>query len=167
MEMTKIDVEDPRIHGFLVLYDMHTEFFRRSLDGITDGAAQSRLDTQANHIAWLAGSLVQQRFELASRFGGQMQQTAFELFSENKPIKDGVAYPPLRDFIDDWNKISPILRERLMMLPKDKLDTVFTDMGMRMSYFEFISFCIYREANIIGQIALWRRLLNYPALKYD
>jgi len=44
----------------------------------------------------------------------------------------------------------------------------FADMGfMKMSYYDMISFTIYREASIIGQIALWRRLLDYPALKYD
>ena len=39
--------------------------------------------------------------------------------------------------------------------------------GMKMTYHELISFTIYREANMIGQLALWRRLLGYPALKYD
>ena len=39
--------------------------------------------------------------------------------------------------------------------------------GMKMTYYELISFTIYREASIIGQLALWRRLLGYPALKYD
>jgi hypothetical protein len=37
---------------------------------------------------------------------------------------------------------------------------------MRMTYFDLIAFIIYREANIIGQIALWRRLLGYEAMKY-
>jgi hypothetical protein len=35
-----------------------------------------------------------------------------------------------------------------------------------MSLYELITFSIYREANIIGQIALWRRLLGYPGMRY-
>ena len=30
--------------------------------------------------------------------------------------------------------------------------------------FDFITFMCYREANCIGQIALWRRLLGYEAM---
>jgi hypothetical protein len=35
-----------------------------------------------------------------------------------------------------------------------------------MSFYELVSFMIYREANCIGQVALWRRLLGYAALNY-
>ena len=49
----------------------------------------------------------------------------------------------------------------------DKLDESFEMMpGMKMTYYELITFIIYREANIIGQLALWRRLLGYEAMKY-
>ncbi len=162
-----INVKDSRIYGFLVLYDMHTDFFKRAIVNITDAAAVSRLDSQANHMAWLTGSLVQQRFELANRFGNEMQQTAHELFSDGKGINDSFDYPSLSDFQTDWERVSPILRTILVGLDSKQLDAVFEDMGMKMSYFDFLSFIIYREANIIGQLALWRRLLGYPALKYE
>jgi hypothetical protein len=38
--------------------------------------------------------------------------------------------------------------------------------GESMTHFDLIAFIIYREANCIGQIALWRRLLGYEAMKY-
>jgi hypothetical protein len=38
--------------------------------------------------------------------------------------------------------------------------------GFKMAHFDLITFIIYREANIIGQIALWRRLLGKEAMKY-
>jgi len=167
MENSDIQVKDIRIYGFIVLYDMHTEYFRRAIEGITDGAAQSRLDTKANHISWLAGSLVQQRYEFSGYFGNVMQQTSYELFSENKGIKDHFEYPPLLDFLNDWEKITPVLRDRLINLEPSKLDEVVEMGEFKLSYFEWLSFNIYREANVIGQIALWRRLLGYPALKYD
>jgi hypothetical protein len=39
--------------------------------------------------------------------------------------------------------------------------------GMKMSWYDMITFTMYREASMIGQLALWRRLLGHPALKYD
>jgi hypothetical protein len=38
--------------------------------------------------------------------------------------------------------------------------------GWQASNLEMINFSTYREANMIGQIALWRRLLGYPAMNY-
>ena len=44
--------------SFLVLYDMHSTYFHSVLEGIKDEDRHNRLNTKANHIAWLAGSLV-------------------------------------------------------------------------------------------------------------
>ena len=38
--------------------------------------------------------------------------------------------------------------------------------GYEMRHYDLVTFIIYREANCIGQIALWRRLLGYEAMKY-
>ena len=58
-----------RKHGLLVLFDLHTNFYHSAIAGITDGDAANRLTTKANHVAWLAGSLVEERYELAKIFG--------------------------------------------------------------------------------------------------
>ena len=165
--MKDLQTTDSRMYGLMVLYDMHTEFFKRAIEGISDADANRRLDTKANHMAWIAGSLVQQRFEIAALFGTKLQQKADALFNNYQGIKDGVTYPPLNDFLADWERISPMVREILVGLDKNKLDSDYEMEGMKMTHYDLISFMIYREANCIGQIALWRRLLDYPALRYE
>lgn len=155
-----------RMYSLLVMYDLHTDFFARALDGISDADSHQRLNTKANHIAWLTGSLVQQRYEMANSLGGDYRHNAEELFKENKGIQDGVSYPPIDEFKKDWNVISPLFRELLMKVTDEKLDGDFEMPEMKFSFFDMIVFMIYREANIIGQIALWRRLLGYDAMKY-
>ena len=156
-----------RIFSLVVLYDMHTTFFFSALDGISDNDAHNRLNTKANHIAWLTGSLVQQRYEIATSLGADRKQAAHELFKDNKGIQDNVTYPSLAEFKKDWESITPVLKEALVNVSDEKLDELFEMMPeMRMTYFDLITFIIYREANIIGQIALWRRLLGYEAMKY-
>jgi hypothetical protein len=49
----------------------------------------------------------------------------------------------------------------------EQLDRQIDMGGMKMSLYDLIAFSIYREANCIGQIALWRRLLGYEAMKYE
>ena len=156
-----------KLSSLIVLYDMHTKFFMSALEGISDQDAHSRLNTKANHVAWLTGSLVQERFETAKALGIDKKQAAHKLFANNKGIQDNVTYPSLSDFKADWKSITPILREALVNVSDEKLDASFEMMpGMSMTYFELIAFIIYREANCIGQIALWRRLLGYEAMKY-
>jgi hypothetical protein len=155
-----------RMFSLVVLYDMQTTFFSSAIDGISDKDAQQRLNTKANHVGWLTGSLVEQRYEIARMLGIDRKQAAYELFSNNQGIKDDVTYPSLSGFRKDWESISPELRNALINIDDKKLDTQFEMQGMKMTYYELITFIIYREANCIGQIALWRRLLGYDAMKY-
>ncbi|MDQ3683086.1 MAG: DinB family protein, partial [Bacteroidota bacterium] len=143
-----------RMFSLIILYDMHTNFFSSALDGISDKDAHNRLNTKANHIAWLTGSLVEQRYEIAKELGHDLKQAANELFKDNKGIQDGVTYPPLETFKKDWESITPVLRDAFMKVTDNKLDESFEMMpGMRMTYYELITFIIYREANCIGQLA--------------
>jgi hypothetical protein len=156
-----------RTEGLLTLFDMQTTFFARAIEGISEEDTYNRLNTKANHIAWLTGSLVQQRYFMAKETHPELKQTGDELFKDNKGIQDDAKYPTTAEYLKDWEKISPITREVLVNADDEKLDSVI-DMGfMKMTYYELLSFTIYREASIIGQLALWRRLLNYPALRYD
>ncbi|MDB5224002.1 MAG: hypothetical protein JWN83_2669 [Chitinophagaceae bacterium] len=160
-----------RMLSLVVLYDMHTKYLLNALDGISDQDAHNRLNTKANHVAWLTGSFVQERFEGVKKFGSESQrdlkQEADELFKDHKGIQDNINYPPLANFKKDLDKISPLLREALVNVNDEKLDEQFEMMpGMKMTYYELITFMTYREASIIGQIALLRRLLGYEGMKY-
>lgn len=164
--MEAINLKDNRMYSLIILYDMHTTFFTSVLDGISDKDAHSRLNTKANHIAWLTGSLVQQRFEIANQLGIAQKQNAHDFFKDNKGIQDGITYPSLTEFKKDWETITPLLRNAFVNIPAEKLDSPFDMPGVPMSFYDLITFIIYREANCIGQIALWRRLLGYEAMKY-
>lgn len=163
----EIKTASNRMNSLIVLYDMHSTFFVSVTQGLSDKDAHNRLNTKANHVAWLTGSLVQQRFELAKILGIDEKQSADEFFKNNKGIQDNITYPPLSDFKKDWERISPLLRDALVNVSDEKIDSLFEMMpGEKMTHFDLIAFIIYREANCIGQIALWRRLLGYEAMKY-
>ena len=156
-----------RMQSLVILYDMQTTFFKSALDGIDDKNAHNRLNTKANHVAWLAGSLVEMRYEIVRDTGIDMKQAAHELFKDGKGIQDDLTYPSLSNFGKDWDTISPVTRNAFVELTDEKLDSQIEMGGMKMSFFDMVSFTIYREANCIGQIALWRRLLGYEAMKYE
>jgi len=156
-----------RMEGLLALFDMQTTFFERALEGVSEEDMYNRLGTKANHMAWLAGSLVAQRYMMISETHPDMQQTGADLFKNNKGIDENAKYPAVAAYLQDWKKVSPHAREAMLAVDDQKLDSEIDMGGMKMTWYELISFTIYREASIIGQLALWRRLLNYPALRYD
>ena len=167
METTVTKTASTRMEGLVTLFDMQTTFFKRAIDGISEKDMHNRLNTKANHMAWLTGALVQQRFWMTTETHPGLKQTGEELFKDFKGIQDDATYPTNAEYLKDWETFSPIAREAIVTITDEKLDSDFEMGGMKMTYYDMISFTIYREASIIGQLALWRRLLGYDALKYD
>src|SRR3989337_2784061 len=113
-------IADSRVGLLITLYDMHTTFYSNVIDGISDKDAHNRLNTKANHVAWITGSLVHERYEMANAAGVELQQTSNELFEGHKGIQDDAVYPSLSEFKSDWNKITPILRKTLLQLSEEE-----------------------------------------------
>lgn len=159
--------ESSRMYSLIVLYDMHTEFFPKAVAGIPGKDANSRLGTKANSMAWIAGSFVHERFETAKLMGGsKLEPSFYELFKDHQGIREGVTYPTFEEYQKELDKISPVLREILLKTTDEALDKIFEMEGMKMPYYDLTAFMTYREANCIGQLALWRRLLGHEAMKY-
>jgi hypothetical protein len=154
---------------FVEIFDYHTKMFLNALDGLSDKDAQNRLGTKANHIAWIAGSLVHQRQFIANAAGIDVKQTSGNLFENNKGIQDNVTYPSLTEFKDDWKKISALLKDALANMSEEELSRPdpFKMPGGNYTFFDTaVVFSIDRESYCIGQIGLYRRLLGYDAMKY-
>lgn len=152
----------------MYLYDWHTRLYPNVIEGISDKDAENRLNTKANHIAWLAGSLVHERYEMARVLGIGLKQTSEKLFHDNKGIQDEISYPSLNEFKKDWEAISEVLSASLAKLSSYDLQRPdpFGMPGKDLTLFDAFAFIIDRESYCIGQIGLYRRLLGYDAMKY-
>lgn len=167
--METLSVKKAALESFLNLYDFHTTQFKFVLEDISDEDSRNRLSTKANHIAWIAGSLVQERYELARLIGiTHLKQTSHDLFSNHKGIQDGITYPSLDEYRKDWEEISPVLREAIAGLNEEQLSgpDPYEMPGGPFTLFDAITFCTDRESYCIGQIGLWRRLLGYNPMRY-
>jgi hypothetical protein len=98
-----------------------------------------------------------------------MKQTSDKLFEDFKGIQDNVTYPPLAEFKKDWENITPALKNALVNLSEDRLNAPdpFNMPGGDFTLFDSLTFSIDRGSYCIGQIALYRRLLGYEAMKYS
>lgn len=151
------------------MYDWHTKLFKNVIVGISDKDSQNRLNTKANHVAWIAGSLVHGRFELGKLVGLDLEQTSNDLFKDNKGIQDNITYPSLDEYRKDWEKISPVLKSALLKISDEQLNgpDPFNMPGGPYTFLDTIIACTDRESYCIGQVGLYRRLLGYDAMKYE
>ncbi len=151
------------------LYKWHTKLFGNVIADISDKDASNRLGTKANHVAWLAGSLVHERYEVAKFAGKELKQTSHELFNDHKGIQDDIIYPSLSEFKKDWEIISRVLKSALENLSEEQLNAPdpYEMPGEDLTFFDSITGMIDRESYCIGQIGLYRRLLGYEAMKYN
>ena len=168
--MENITVKDDRMYSLIFLYDLHTKLFNNVIEGISDEDANNRMNTKANHVAWIAGSVVNGRFELARVAGVDIKQTSAEIFQGHKPIQEGTKYPSLEEYKNDWKSISGAFRDALVNLTTEQLnaDDPFGMSGEeeKLTFYHTIAFIVDRESYCIGQIGLYRRLLGYEAMKY-
>lgn len=164
--MKAIPVKADRMYSLVAVFDLHTQYFKNVIEGISDTDALQRLNTKANHIAWLAGSLVHQRFIMTRDLAPNETHAGYELFKDFKGIQDDAKYPTLAEYLADWERLTPIAREALLKIDDAKLEEPFDMGGQQMTFFDLQAFIPHREAYFIGQIGLWRRLLGYEAMKY-
>ena len=151
------------------MYDWHTKLFKNVVDGISDKDAQNRMNTKANHIAWIAGSLVNGRYALGKFMQVDLQPASYELFKDYKGIQDNISYPSINEFKIEWDMITPLLKNAMNNLSEEQLSgpDPFKMPGGPYTFLDTIVACIDRESYCIGQIGLYRRLLGYEAMKYE
>ena len=166
--METITEKQTSMHALLNMYDWHTKLFKNVLVDISDKDASERLNTKANHIAWIAGSMVHSRYDLANLFGLDIKQSSNQLFENNKGIQDNTAYPSLETYRRDWETVTPLLRQALANASEERLSgpDPFNMPGGPYTFFDTLVACTDRESYCIGQVGLWRRLLGYEAMKY-
>ena len=79
--------------------------------------------------------------------------------------------PSLKELKDSFYAISPKVYRRLLEVDDAELAAIFK-IDMNIPFVEenklnFIGMCIGRQDYLCGQMALMRRILNYPGMKYE
>jgi len=152
-------------------YRMHSQIFLNALDGVSEEDAMKRIDGQTNHIIWMAGNFVNVRYAMAHVLGLEDNDPYHDLFFMGKTLDESYQYPSMKELKENFKSISPKVYAALLQVDDIQLAEIFK-INMNISFIEenklnFIGMCIGREDYLAGQIALMRRLLNYPGMKYD
>lgn len=151
-------------------FRMHTQLFNNVLEGINETDAKYRVKGNTNHIVWMADNMVNARFWLAKVLNLAEEDPHESLFKDAKALNENYLYPTLDALLVQWHKISPSLLEKLRQMSDEELllpcllgmETLFIDEN----YLNAIGMCIDREAYLMGQLGLMRKILGYDAMQY-
>jgi hypothetical protein len=94
-----------------------------------------------------------------------------ELFFMGKTLDTSKKYPTLEQLKSNFTDISPKVYQALLNASDETLAEMY-EMGMGIPFIKedklnFVGMSIGREDYLLGQMALIRRVLDYPSMKYD
>lgn len=152
-------------------YRMHTQTFLNVLQDISDADASKRIDNRTNHLIWMAGNYVNVRYGMGSVLGLTDVDPYQDLFFMGKALDPTKEYPTLNQLLNNFHQISPKVYQALLTVSDDTLAEMF-EIHMDIPFIKedklnFIGMCIGRQDYLCGQMALMRRILDYPSMKYD
>ena len=163
--------QSKQLNAIIPAYRMHTQTFLQAIDGFSEEDAVKRIDNKTNNLIWMVGNYVNMRYSLGNVLGITDEDPNKELFFMGKTLDTSRKYPTLGQLKANFTDISPKVYQALLNASDETLAEMY-EMGMGIPFIKedklnFVGMSIGREDYLLGQMALIRRVLDYPSMKYD
>lgn len=147
---------------------LNTELFVHCIVDLSEEDALRRPLPAANHIAFIAVHVIDARFFLRKLLGHEITNPLTDVLSHVNRVEEAIHLPCLDELRNLWDRVSRDLQDCLESVPADLLE------GMSPHAFPVkdasllggIAFLVQHESYHIGQMALLRKGLGYPAMSY-
>jgi len=146
---------------------LNTDLLHNALDGVSDADAGRRI-AGTNPAAFLAAHLVDARHFLAGLLGAPLADPFGDALRDVRSADDVKVLPPLAEILSAWDAIASHVDGALRAATADQL-AARSPQAFPVgdpSLGAGIAFLMQHESYHIGQMALLRRQLGYPAMTY-
>ena len=159
---------DPRAVPFASLLRLNTRLLLNCLEGLSDDQASVRVLPPTNSVAFLVAHLIDARHKLLAVLGGAAENPLTELFADARSIDDVPSLPSLVELCEAWQAVASALASRLAELSAEEIDAPAPQRypGDDPSVLGALAFLVQHDSYHIGQLALLRRALGLPAMRY-
>lgn len=150
--------------------DLHTRWFLRALENVSDTQSNTRMSDHFNTIKWVAGHLLNSRLTSISRIAGIQPDESYKmLFARGSTIDTNNEYPEIDEIISRWQLLSPQLSENILNLAPEVLTAkaAFQAPINDDTIGGALSFLLSHEAFHIGQLSVLRKVAGMPAMSYQ
>ena len=159
---------DPRAVPFANLLRLNARLLANCVDGLSDEQALTRVLPTTNNVAFLVAHLVDVRHTLLALLGGAAPNPLAVALAGARGIDDVAALPPMAELLGAWRAVDQALADRLSAAPSEALDAASpqTYPGGDASILGALAFLVQHDSYHIGQLAMLRRALGFPAMRY-
>ena len=159
----------PVVAPLLDTFRLNTRLFLNTLEGVDDAAARRRPNERTNSLAFVALHLVDSRHFLAGYLSAPAPANPFaEMLAEVRSIDELAEIPSLDEIRAAWRIVSAAVEARLAALGEDEIRAPSPQRFPvdDATVLGGIAFLGSHDAYHVGQMALLRKLLGFPAMAY-
>jgi uncharacterized damage-inducible protein DinB len=159
---------DSRVLCLAEILRLNTQLFRNCLDSLDDGAAAMRPSSETNNIAFIAAHVTDARFFLLRVLNAEHPNPMAAYLKDARGIDDLKRLPTLGELQAAWTDASRALRDRLPSLTAAELDGPSGARlpGPELTMLDTLTFLVQHDSHHIGQLALLRKYVGFPAMTY-
>jgi hypothetical protein len=156
----------PALAGILRL---NTRLYLNCVADVTDADARRRPNERTNSLIFIACHVLDARHYLARYLGLDEPNPVADVLQDATGIDDVVELPPVERIVDGWRALAPTVSACLDDLGPTELRAPSPQRFPidDLSIGGGIGFLLQHESYHIGQLALLRKYLGYPAMKYS
>lgn len=156
----------PALGGILRL---NTRLYLNCVQDVSDGDARRRPNDRTNSLAFIACHVLDARHFLARYLGLDEPNPVEDTLRDATGIDDIVELPTIVRIVDGWRALAPTISACLDDLTTTELNA---PSPQRLPVDDLsigggIGFLLQHESYHVGQLALIRKFLGYPAMKYS
>ena len=158
----------PAVSPLAAILRLNTDLLLNCVAGLEPGAAERRVTVSTNSIAFLVAHLVDSRHYLATTLGAPLANPLTSVLAGARSLDDIASLPPLSELIAAWETVSAHLAVVI-----ERLDTAALAAPTKQAFpgadgtrLGTLAFLVQHDSYHLGQLALLRRQLGYPAMTY-
>jgi hypothetical protein len=158
----------PAVTPLAAILRLNTELLLNCLVGLDDATANRRVTPGTNNILFLMAHLTDSRHYLATLIGAPLPNPLAELLAGARSLDDLATLPTLATLIEGWERIAAHLAVQIERLDTPALagSTPARIPGGDGTVLGALAFLVQHDSYHLGQLALLRRQLGYPAMSY-
>jgi uncharacterized damage-inducible protein DinB len=161
----------PAVQPLFQTFQLTTTLFRNCLADVDDDVANARLTGNTNSLLFLAIHLVDERFYMLQVMGGVYNAPFPELANVKSIDQMPDDTPSVERVVALWDEITPKLETRFGTLTASDIEKEspfkFPPPDAPQNVLMGMSFLLHHEGYHLGQMALIRKGLGLPAMRYD
>lgn len=158
----------PSVTPLASLLRLNTELLLNCVADLDDAAAGRRVTPSTNSIAFLVAHLVDNRHYVAGLLGAPLDNPLTPWLGHANNLDEIARMPRLRDLLAEWERIAAHVAVQVERLDTPALARAVKERfpGGDATLLGALAFLAQHESFHVGQVALLRRQLGFPAMSY-